>query len=1131
MRKTIWLMITAIMLTLVQQCVVYAAEENPVLIQMDFENFKKSNTPGISFTKTAKDIVKTDNTHQKSLSLNGNFMIYQPEKMWTDGCYRVSYSFYDALAGKTNYIRIMKDRNGSLTSAGNLNETFVANSKGMGYYRNQKGWVMSENIKPYLQNQWYKIDIWFDFGQKMIYYYIDGERLGAEAMSNLTCVDAIVFQMEGNVYLDDVLIQEITEPKNIDDAPEELLYITENNMVQIDVSSDAVGNAFFDDEPPALNLNLTNTGTEKISWNVFLTVTDWQNRVVWKKEIKDCSPEPGETLTEKIIPDVDKYGIYNVGINLSNGERTIVRKSEFSCIRTPKAKNDRLALCTHIAQRKDADEELVDKMVRFVDKGGFSAVRDEIPWGFYEAVQGVYKTPERSKMYIDKLLDKDVEMYQLLNYGNTFYMNGGDWHPTLPFQIKGYVDYCYNLVSEQKGKVKYYEIYNEWTNCGHTPEEYARLLKPAYEAVKRANPDAVVVGMCPAGTQPNWIESVLIALDGEKCFDAISVHPYWFPTNPERGLAYAINQVHELMAKYGYEGIDVFGSELGYPVCPEFNTELEQAVYGILYFCINDNEKLLKRMYWYDLQNDGWSVNEKEHNFGMIRCWSENGDGVPFAAKPVYLATTQYNSMVADGEIQGRVENDDVSLFHYKKSDCKDVLITASRDKTAKNLSLNLGTDVVSFYDMFGNKKEIYGVDGKYTFIVDDTISYIEGNFKTIEECEPIVAIMEPSVKCIDNSTDYFSISCPEGSELTAKGTESISIEEAGGFENGNTGFVYKTKTAPLDCEKVKAEIKKDGKTLFYAELPTERTSSVVVENIEVRPYSLKDINHWMAEITLKNNSSYDKKNGEISFSSPWQIKEKINKVNFADLAPKTSDKLYIHFPTGIRSMSTLLGVVKTESGEEIPIKKSLETDTAKKIDTPPVIDGKLNEWDFNGGMFAEDESTVTGADYGGLGDLSGKAKVLWDDENMYFAAEVTDDIMHMYSGNDPWNVWNYDSIQLGIASSNTASVITEIGLAITADGPKVYGYSFEKAGTNPGIIENAELEVKRDGFKTYYEASIPWKEFLPDGVKPERGRNICFSMLLNDRDNDSNGRAFMEYGSGIASAKTASLFIKTLLY
>lgn len=1131
MKKISLLLAAVIMIFIIQPCFGAEREVNPVLFETDFENCSKNNFPGLKFTQPNKaGTAVVDKEHGKSIKLDGNHLIYYPEQAWTAGSYKISFDFYDTLAGKTNYIRVIKNREGSLSSSGNLCETFVANSRGMGFYKNQKGWVMNDDTMPYEQNKWYHIDMWLDFDRKAVYYYVNNERLGAETLSNLSIADGLLFQMEGNVYLDNLFIQKITEPEKIENVPEEFGYITENNIVEMKISSDAVGNAFFDDARPVLNLNVTNTGEKEISWDVDVIVTDWQNRKVWETKITELSPKPGETLTEKLLPNVDKYGIYDVRAELSNGERTIVRTSEFSCIRTPEVKNERLAIGTHIAQRQTADEALVDKMVHFVDKAGFSGVRDEIPWGYYEAEKGVFKIPARSDMYIDKLLDKGIEMYQLLDYGNTFYMNGGDWHPTLPFQIKAYADYCYNLVSDQKGRVKYYEVYNEWTNCGHTPEEYAALIKPAYDAIKRANPDAVVVGMCPAGTQPNWIEKVLIALDGEKCFDAISTHPYWFPTNPERGLTYAVNQVHELMAKYGYEGIDVYGSELGYPVAPSANTELEQAVYGVLYFCVNDADNLLKRMYWYDLQNDGWNPDEKEHNFGMIKCWSENGDSVPFAPKPVYLATTQYNTMVAGGEMQGRIANDDVSLYHYKNNG-RDILITASKDKSTKILSLDLGTDSVSMYDMFGNEKQISGIDGKYTFVIDDTITYIAGNFKSIEECAPTASIMEDAVKCITGSADYFRISCNEGQELTVQGTENIAIEKIGSFSNGAAEFVYKTHTAPKTCEKICVEIKNAEKTVFYAELPTESTLSVSVESIDVKPYSLKDAKHWMAEITLRNNSSYNSKSGEIVFSSPTQIKEKINKVSFSDIAPKSLNTVYIHFPPGIRSMSVLDGVATVDGGEEISITKKLETDTAKKVTAPPKIDGSLDEWNFNGGMFAEDVNTVTATGYEGLGDLSGKAKVMWDDENMYFAAEVTDDVLHIYDGEDPWNVWNYDSIQLGIASSNSARVITEIGLAQTANGPAVYGYSFEKDGVGQGIIKNAKLEVKRDGVKTCYEACIPWKEFLPEDVKVERGTTICFSMLLNDRDNDGNGRGYMEYGSGIAMAKTASLFIKTLLY
>lgn len=1134
MRRTVWLLIAAIMAVCIHPCVAYETEENPVLYQTDFEDFRKNYFPGLDFSKPLlADTVVVDKEHQKSLKMSGNNLIYYPDKTLTEGSYRVSFDFYDTLAGKTNYLRTVNDRANSLSSLGNLCETFVANPKGMGYYKGQKGWVMSDHLMQYTQNRWYHIDIWFDFDQKAVYYYVDQERLGVEKMSNLTKIDGLIFQMEGNVYLDNLLIQKITNPEKIEDAPAEFAYMAENNLMSIKIASEATGNVFFDQKTPTLMVNMTNTSSEKTKWDAQLQITDTYNRIVWEKEITGIEIEVGETVSEAIATDITKFGIYNVKLILRDGLHTIVRYSEFSLVRTPEkgVKNEKIAIGTHIAQRKTADDFLIDTMVKFVDKAGFSSVRDECYWSDYEAPKGVFTMQPRYTKYVERLNRNNIETYQLLGYGNTNYMNNGDWHPTLPWQIDAFSEYCYRLVSEQKGKVRIYEVYNEWTNIKHTPEEYAVLLPAAYKAIKRANPDAEVVGMCPAGTQPNWIEKVLIALNGEKCFDSISIHPYCFPGSPERALAYNVGQVRDLMNRYGYGDMKLYGSEYGFPVTAAYNTEIEQAVYGVLYYCVNDADHLMDRIYWYDLQNDGWDAEEMENNFGMIRSWTDNGNGVPFAAKPAYLATAQYNAMVAGGKIEGRIANDKVSLYHYKQSSGRDVLITTAKNAKNQTLSLELGTDKVSLYDMYGNEREIYGINGRYTFMINNTISYIAGDFKEIKECSPVVSLPESVIACIDGSTDSFSIFCGEGKELTAQGTQNVVIERVEDFSNERAAFVYKTVAKPKENEKAAIEIKDGYRTLFYAELPLVSSSSVTVEGITVKPYSLKDITHWMAEITLKNNSSFSEKSGEIIFSSPLPIKDKIGRVTFSNLAAKSQKKMYIHFPGGIRSMSSLEAVIKTDSGEEIAIREKLETDTAKRVDIPPVIDGNLDEWDFNGGMFAEDEDTVTAKEYKGLSDLSGKAKVMWDDENMYFAAEITDDVLFFYNGEDPWNIWGYDSIQLGIASSRGTKVMTELGLALTGAGPVVYGYTFEKEGINQGVIKNAQLEVKRAGFKTYYEACIPWKEFLPEEVSLKRGTNIYFSMLLNDNDNDGNGRGFMEYGSGIATDKTAALFIKTLLY
>jgi hypothetical protein len=76
-----------------------------------------------------------------------------------------------------------------------------------------------------------------------------------------------------------------------------------------------------------------------------------------------------------------------------------------------------------------------------------------------------------------------------------------------PNNYQDYADFLTALASRYKGKIGAYAIWNEpnlareWCDNVPNPEEYAKLLKVAYSAIKSADPDAIVIsaGLSPTG--------------------------------------------------------------------------------------------------------------------------------------------------------------------------------------------------------------------------------------------------------------------------------------------------------------------------------------------------------------------------------------------------------------------------------------------------------------------------------------------------------------------------------------------------------------------------------------------------------------------------------------------------------
>src|SRR5207244_7168937 len=121
----------------------------------------------------------------------------------------------------------------------------------------------------------------------------------------------------------------------------------------------------------------------------------------------------------------------------------------------------------------------------------------------------------------------------LVMFGNLVYAPALH-DPRTPAGVEAYCNFARAAVKRYAGKVDYWQIWNE-PNGGFwkgKPEEYARLLAAAGQAVHEANPDAKVPGLNMAFGDVLWAEKTLKLVPYD-CFDIACFHPYRPPCPPE----------------------------------------------------------------------------------------------------------------------------------------------------------------------------------------------------------------------------------------------------------------------------------------------------------------------------------------------------------------------------------------------------------------------------------------------------------------------------------------------------------------------------------------------------------------------------------------------------------------------
>ena len=111
-KKNILFVLIIFVFQLIPPVMAYNKTENPILFETDFENCRKNYFPGLEFVYNLRaEVSQVDAEHGKSVGLNANNMIYWIDNPWKDGCYSLSFDFYDTAKGQFNYLRAIFDKN------------------------------------------------------------------------------------------------------------------------------------------------------------------------------------------------------------------------------------------------------------------------------------------------------------------------------------------------------------------------------------------------------------------------------------------------------------------------------------------------------------------------------------------------------------------------------------------------------------------------------------------------------------------------------------------------------------------------------------------------------------------------------------------------------------------------------------------------------------------------------------------------------------------------------------------------------------------------------------------------------------------------------------------------------------
>ena len=277
-----------------------------------------------------------------------------------------------------------------------------------------------------------------------------------------------------------------------------------------------------------------------------------------------------------------------------------------------------------------------EKDLDLIAAAGFKFVRQDFFWSSIERSKGVYDWSEYDDL-VTQLERRGMRAYLILDYSNPLYED--DVHATNPLtglperhttaspqhedSVAAFASWAAAAAKHFHGRGVIWEIWNEPNIAFWKPKpdvaQYTRLALATSRAIRKADPDATIVGPATSGFPWDFLESVFKSGVLEY-LDAVSVHPYRPPSqSPERAAAQykRLRTLIEAYAPEGKKGMPILSGEWGYSSNTKGVSREQQANFIARQQLAN----LLSGVplsIWYDWKNDGNDPAENEHNFGIV---------------------------------------------------------------------------------------------------------------------------------------------------------------------------------------------------------------------------------------------------------------------------------------------------------------------------------------------------------------------------------------------------------------------------------------------------------------------------------------------------------------------------------
>ncbi len=682
-------------------------------------------------------------------------------------------------------------------------------------------------------------------------------------------------------------------------------------------------------------------------------------------------------------------------------------------------------------------------------------------------------------------------------------------------------------VLDHYGKdVKVYEVWNEPTiqpGWKRTPDavEYTKLLKTVYTTIKKHHPETTVLGVCSAGTDFGFIETVL-KNGGGKFMDGISVHPYhgvapelaanrhepaptWMGSGDTITFEKRIAAIKVLLEKYGVGDLPIWGTEMGYNN-KDAREDWKQTQWLIRQYLIGMSIPYLTRQFNYNFNDQGYnSPDSTKMTFGMFQ-----GNGMP---EPNAVAYNTMSRMLHGKKFDRKIDlGKDIFAYRYvnRDNDADPALAIWCVDD-GMTLGLKTSRSSITSTDLMGNQTIIHPINGTFTMAVTGEVTFLADPGQ-LTVTEPQIQITAPE-RCTSEEPLHATVSFANGFNPDHVHALAPQLWLDAQVENNKLKF---TPAPTLTTGRYIMTVKADGMSAATA---VDLANSIFLTTT----LTAKGV-----DVTINNPFPYDRKMRLRVAAGDQRMQERptlfaSQSQSFSFPVQSQMEKGWVCQPVRINPQlrDGRRGYIQmTEGSSDSMLAGQTPLYAIKQVR----IDGDVREWQTYQPCILDGKDLAVklgkNQSWEGSEDLSARFYVGDDGENLLLAITVTDN--HFTQGAPVNLMWQGDSVQFAIATSDQAKERHEYTLGVDANGMlQVY----EQSPVKRSITQQVKTAVQTNGNQRVMELAIPWAMLA---ISNPQTQPIRFALLVNDNDAKDmdkdnllrNRKSFLQWFQGIGGAR-----------